>query len=295
MKRFVKKISSILLLVCLLMSLAVPAMSAEKPVIPKMMRGSDGTEVIYALNGTTLTIEETNEKPDYDFYLMEYQSATVLYPFLNTFSDNDRNIALTLEQEDPMVLFAQSSLVRSRKIRTVKYDSNVYKYTVKSGRVTKITVNNGTEFKAEIPLNYKNGKYIGYTFEDAEGWIYISKENYNQNGLKSGMIQLGEGAAYDFTCSLKDGNLDNVTKSGGTSYGPYHETDLFSFEASQLSQITVDIYDGYSQLHQVKRFFYNPDGTLNSVDDHAVDNQLDIDTQKVTQTYVTDGYYSFVY
>lgn len=295
MKRFAKTVSSILLLLCLLMSLAMPAMAADKLVIPKMMWGSDGTKVTYALNGTTLTIEETEEKPDYDSFPVEYHSVPVLYPFLNTFTPNDRNVLLTLTEDDPMILFSQSNLVRSQRIQTVIFNSNVYKYTVEAGKVTKITLNEDSDFKLEIPLDYKDGKYAGYNFDDNDGWIYVNKADYDRIGLKSGFFQVPEGVAYDFKCKLKEGDIYQVTKSGGTSYGSYNETDLFSFEGGQLKQTTRKFYDGYEQIHRIERCYYNPDGTLNSIDFHDVDEQFDSETQKVDQTDITDGYYSFVY
>lgn len=284
-----KKVLSLLLSLLLFCGIfAVPASAAETFVLPNKVRTSYGTEITYQIKGTNLSIEVTKASEVLESDGMV--SFVELYPLLNTCSQNDRNVLLAMNEwrHFPELVFALSSLVRSGRIKTVNYLGQKYEFTVKSGTVTKITTDSET-----LPYHFANGKFSKYEYYDEDGYDFqVFNCNYDTNGLKSGF----NGDAYfhyDYTCKLKDGNIYEETKDGGTSYGPYQETARFSFEGNLLKMSTRDIYDGYDRDHIRKRFFYNSDGTLSSVDFQWIDKYpADGDPKEITKT---DSYAVYIY
>lgn len=292
MKKITRKFLSVILLVCLLFSFSVPAFAAENLKLPKVMRYSDGTEIAYQLNGTRLIIKP---KDSMDGETVLPNGNEVLYPFLTTCSPEDQNILLALNYGiSPIPVFALSRLVTSGKIKTINYFFTTYRFSTKNGKVTKITVDDGIlTSPVTVDIKYKNGKFFSY-FVDYGVDCESAKIQQDKFGLKFG--ETGDPYfTYTFNATLDHGNLKKVVKEGATSYGPYNETVLFSFAGNQVTQSVSDVDDGYSKTHTIQRYFYNPDGTLNSVDFQINEDQYDIDTKQTVESKRTDTYYSYQY
>lgn len=292
MKKITRKLLSLMLLLCLLFSVSVPAFAEENLKLPKAMRYSSGYEIAYQLKGTTLTIKPKDTTDD-ERVIPEREE--VLYPFLTTCSPEDQNIILALNYGiSPIPVFALSRLVTSGKIKAIQYFYTIYRFTSQNGKVTKMTVDEGNATSpVTVDIKYKNGKFYSY-FVDYGVDCESAKIQQDKFGLKS-----GETSDPYFTCTfnatLDHGNLKKVVKDGGTSYGPYNETVLFSFSGNQVTQSVSDIDDGYVKTHTIQRYFYNPDGTLNSVDFQINEDQYDIETKQTMESTRTDTYYSYLY
>lgn len=290
MKKITRKLLSLMLLLCLLFSVSVPAFAGENLKLPKAIRYSGGYEIAYKLNGTTLTIKSEDSR-------VISEGNEILYPFLTTCSPEDQNILLALNYGiSPVPVFALSRLVTSGRIKTIHYFSDIYSFTVKDGKVTKMTIRDDNDpplSHATVEIKYKDDKFQGY-FADYGLESESAKVQQDKFGLKSG--ETGEPYfSYTFNATVDHGNLKKVVKTGCTSYGPYNETVLFSFSGNQVTQSVSDVDDGYSKTHTIQRYFYNPDGTLNSVDFQINEDQYDIETKQTIESTRTDTYYSYLY
>lgn len=287
-----KKVLSLLLSLLLLSGiLAVPASAAETFVLPKTVRDSYGNEATYQLNGDTLVLSvKANEVyPDNHF-----ESRFLIFPFLSTFSKDDRNAALAVNEENLAITLAQSDLVRSGRIKTIVLDGTTYQYKLKNGRVTKIILNPGQNNSRSVSLKYDNGKYVGYVFDD--GYFWYTTLKYDADGLKSGSYNIPH-LSYDYSCTLKDGNIYKEAKRGGTEAGPYNEDTVFSFANNQLMTIQRDVDEGTDGSKERTRIFYNPNGTVSSADYHGEGYGYDYIGEKNTGVllYTEDYYLVFSY
>lgn len=291
-----KKVLSFMLSLLLLCGiLAVPARAAEASVLPKKARDSYGNEITYQLQGTTLSIERSNnlinELDD------NFDEGIALYPFLNTCTPEDRNTILALnygEAMSPILIFSLSSLIRSGKIRTINYFDEIYKFTVVDGKVTKVVIDFGWKNKPSTTIKYDHGRFSGYFIDYGVDCESVSVK-YSKDGVKSGNIG-NPYFVYDFTSTLKNGNIDKVEKKGMTSFSDYKASVNFSFSNNRVSTVVDDSENiGYDRIHVVTRYFYNPDGNLSSVDFRSIDESYDNSTGKITQTDRTDSYFAYVY
>lgn len=269
-----KKAMGILLSLLMAVScLVVPAAAAQKPVLPKTARDSYGNQIAYEMKGKTLTIRQTKDAQVGD--AMEL----ALYPLLDTCLPSDRNVVLTLDY-DPIAVFALSDLVRSGRVHKVDFCGRQYTFTVKNGQVSKMKIDG-----QDVDMKYSHGRLASY-----EWWYGLGADSaevkYKNGDVVSGKV--GDYyEPYDFTCTVKDGELSKVVKRGDT-----YKVDVSClYKNGRIASVMSEGKEMYDfPFNKVTRYYYNTDGTLGSVDYHEVVYTQTGGAPEVDDVYFVYGY-----